>query len=73
MRRAILAESGRAPALTTNGGTSDARFIYRYCPVIEAGLLNATAHQTDERVPVADLLTLARVYRRFIDDYFTRA
>jgi succinyl-diaminopimelate desuccinylase len=72
MSRAVAAETGRAPVLTTNGGTSDARFIYRFCPVIELGLLNATAHQTDERVPVGDLLALTRIYRRFIDDYFSR-
>ena len=72
MSNAVTAVTGHAPALTTNGGTSDARFIYHFCPVIELGLLNATAHQTDERVPVSDLLALARIYRRFIDDYFAR-
>ena len=55
MRAAIRAVTGRTPALTTNGGTSDARFIKDFCPVIEVGLRNATAHQVDERVPVADL------------------
>jgi succinyl-diaminopimelate desuccinylase len=73
MSRAVTAVTGYAPAHTTNGGTSDARFIYRFCPVIELGLLNATAHQTDERVPVADLMALTRIYRRFIDDYFAGA
>jgi succinyl-diaminopimelate desuccinylase len=70
VRAAVVAVTGRAPELTTNGGTSDARFIHKYCPVIELGLLNATVHQVDERVAVADLLTLTRVYRRFIEDYF---
>jgi succinyl-diaminopimelate desuccinylase len=70
MRGAVRAVTGRTPALTTNGGTSDARFIYRHCPVIELGLLNATVHQVDERVPIADLVTLTRIYRRFIEDYF---
>ena len=41
--------------------------------MIELGLLNATAHQVDERVPVADLATLTQIYRRFIDDYFALA
>ncbi len=73
MRGAVQAVTGRAAALTTNGGTSDARFIYRHCPVIELGLVNATVHQVDECVPVADLLTLTQIYRRFIQDYFAAA
>jgi succinyl-diaminopimelate desuccinylase len=70
MREAVTAVTGRTPALTTNGGTSDARFIYRQCPVIELGLVNDTVHQVDERVPVADLIQLTQVYRRFIENYF---
>ncbi len=70
MRGAVQAVTGRPTALTTNGGTSDARFIYKHCPVIELGLVNATVHQTDECVPVADLLALTQIYRRFIQDYF---
>jgi succinyl-diaminopimelate desuccinylase len=70
MRNAVQAVTGRATALTTNGGTSDARFIFRHCPVIELGLVNATVHQVDECVPIADLLTLTQIYRRFIQDYF---
>jgi succinyl-diaminopimelate desuccinylase len=69
-RAAVSAVTGREPALTTNGGTSDARFIYKQCPVIELGLLNATIHQVDERVALADLLELTRIYRKFIADYF---
>jgi len=70
MRAAVEAVTGRAPALTTNGGTSDARFIKDLCPVVEAGLVNATAHQVDECVPLADLATLAAIYRRFLEGYF---
>jgi succinyl-diaminopimelate desuccinylase len=70
MRGAIEAATGRAPALTTNGGTSDARFIKELCPVVEVGLRNATAHQVDEHVPVADLVALTAIYRRFLEDYF---
>jgi succinyl-diaminopimelate desuccinylase len=73
MRVAVQAVTGRAAQLTTNGGTSDARFIFRHCPVIELGLLSATAHQSDERVPIADLEILTRIYRRFIEDYFASA
>jgi succinyl-diaminopimelate desuccinylase len=61
---AVEAETGRRPALTTSGGTSDARFIKAYCPVVEFGLVGRTMHQVDERVPVADLETLTRIYER---------
>ncbi len=70
MVEAVRAVTGRTPALTTGGGTSDARFIQAFCPVIEFGLVNETIHQVDERVAVADLLTLTRVYERFIEGYF---
>ena len=66
---AVEVVTGHAPALTTNGGASDASFIRRLCPVVELGLLNATAHQVDERVPVADLTTLTAIYRRLIEGY----
>jgi succinyl-diaminopimelate desuccinylase len=68
-RRAVEAVTGCAPALSTAGGASDASFIHTYCPVIELGLTNATAHQVDERVPLADLATLTAIYRRFIESY----
>ena len=70
MRAAIRSATGREPALTTSGGTSDARFIKDLCPVVEVGLRNATAHQVDEHVPVADLLALTAIYARFIERYF---
>jgi succinyl-diaminopimelate desuccinylase len=73
MRGAVQAVTGRAAQLTTNGGTSDARFIFRHCPVIELGLVNATVHQVDECVPIADLAVLTGIYRRFIEDYFASA
>jgi succinyl-diaminopimelate desuccinylase len=70
MRAAIEGVTGRAPVLTTDGGTSDARFIKDFCPVVEVGLRNATAHQVDEHVPVADLATLTAIYRAFVETYF---
>ncbi len=70
---AIAAETGLTPERSTNGGTSDARFIKAYCPVIEFGLVHATIHQIDERVPVADVELLTRIYRRFIESYFAGA
>jgi succinyl-diaminopimelate desuccinylase len=67
---AVEAETGRRPALSTGGGTSDARFIKDYCPVVEFGLVGRTMHQVDERVAVADLALLARIYRTFLDRFF---
>lgn len=67
---AIAAETGMTPALSTSGGTSDARFIARHCPVVEFGIVGATMHQTDERVAVADIAALSRVYRRILSDWF---
>jgi succinyl-diaminopimelate desuccinylase len=68
--RAIAETTGRQPALSTSGGTSDARFIKDYCPVVEFGLVNATMHKIDESVATADLVTLTAVYRRILDRYF---
>jgi len=59
--------------LTTGGGTSDARFIQAYCPVIEFGLVNETIHQVDERVPLDDLHQLTAIYERFLAEYFSKA
>ena len=63
LQDAVAATTGRTPRLDTGGGTSDARFIARFCPVAEFGLVSATMHQADERVPVAELRALAGVYR----------
>ncbi len=63
LRAAISAATGVEPALDTGGGTSDARFIARHCPVAEFGLVGSSMHQVDERVPVAELRGLARAYR----------
>jgi succinyl-diaminopimelate desuccinylase len=68
---AIQSETGRQPQLSTSGGTSDARFIRRLCPVAEFGLPNATMHRNDEAAAVEDIRALARIYgnvlRRFFD------
>ena len=59
---AVEGVTGRRPALSTAGGTSDARFIKDYCPVAEFGLVGNTAHKVDEHVAIADLETLTRIY-----------
>jgi succinyl-diaminopimelate desuccinylase len=66
----IKAVTGRAPALSTSGGTSDARFIKDYSPVVEFGLVGQTMHMVDERVSLADLEALTRIYERFLQDWF---
>jgi succinyl-diaminopimelate desuccinylase len=67
---AIAEVTGRQPKLSTTGGTSDARFIKDYCPVLEFGLVGQTMHSVDECTPVADLVSLTAVYRRIIEKYF---
>ncbi|HEX2653597.1 MAG TPA: succinyl-diaminopimelate desuccinylase [Xanthobacteraceae bacterium] len=67
---AVESTTGRKPALSTSGGTSDARFIKNYCPVVEFGLLGQTMHQVDERTAVSELEQLARIYRTILDTYF---
>ncbi|MHC6153379.1 succinyl-diaminopimelate desuccinylase [Bradyrhizobium elkanii] len=67
---AIEEVTGRRPELSTSGGTSDARFISSYCPVIEFGLVGQTMHQVDERTPVADLEKLTKIYRGVLERYF---
>jgi succinyl-diaminopimelate desuccinylase len=67
---AVTEVTGRKPELSTTGGTSDARFITQYCPVVEFGLVGQTMHQVDERVPIADLHALTTIYRKIIDRYF---
>jgi succinyl-diaminopimelate desuccinylase len=65
--------TGRQPELSTSGGTSDARFIKDYGPVIEFGLANQTMHKVDERVPTADLVALTAIYRRILEKYFEQS
>ena len=67
---AVAEVTGKKPALSTTGGTSDARFIKDFCPVVEFGLVGLTMHQTDERVPVSDLVALTKIYRRILEKYF---
>ncbi|MDB5476194.1 MAG: dapE [Phenylobacterium sp.] len=67
---AVAEVTGRAPELSTTGGTSDARFIRALCPVVELGLVGRTMHQVDERAPVAEIQMLQAVYERLIARYF---
>jgi succinyl-diaminopimelate desuccinylase len=66
---AVAEVTGRKPKLSTTGGTSDARFIKDYCPVLEFGLVGQTAHQVDECAPLEELVALTAIYRRIIERY----
>jgi len=67
---AVTDVTGLVPALSTSGGTSDARFIRSLCPVVELGLVGATMHMVNECVPVEQLQALTKLYGRLIDRYF---
>ena len=67
---AATAITGKTPRLSTTGGTSDARFIQRYCPVVEFGLVSLTMHKVDERAAIADINALAEIYGRVLDRFF---
>ena len=67
---AVRSVTGLVPELSTSGGTSDARFIKDYCPVVEFGLVGRTMHKIDERVALADLETLTAIYQRFLESWF---
>lgn len=69
---AVRESFGIAPELATTGGTSDARYIKDYCPVVELGLRNATAHMVDEHCAVEDVRTLARCYTAVLRKYFAQ-
>ena len=71
--QAVERETGRKPELTTTGGTSDARFIKDYCPVIEFGPTNATIHKADECIALGELEGLVRIYGHVLDGYFARS
>jgi succinyl-diaminopimelate desuccinylase len=68
--KAVQAETGITPELSTTGGTSDARFVKDHCPVVEFGLVGRTMHQVDERVEVAQIVALKAIYGRVLREYF---
>jgi succinyl-diaminopimelate desuccinylase len=68
--RACETTLGVKPELSTTGGTSDARFICRMCPVVELGLVGKSMHGIDEHAPEADLRQLTEVYHALIEGFF---
>ena len=73
LSEAVTEATGRTPALSTTGGTSDARFIKDYCPVVEFGLVGKTMHMVDERVALSDLEILTGIYELFLERWFSSA
>ncbi len=69
LQNAVKKVTGLTPELSTSGGTSDARFIKPYCPVVEFGLVGKTAHKTDEHVAVKDVVALTDIYSEIIRVY----
>jgi succinyl-diaminopimelate desuccinylase len=69
LKKAIRTVTGLTAELSTSGGTSDARFIKAYAPVVECGIVGKTAHQTDEHVAVKDVTALAEIYKEVIRTY----
>jgi succinyl-diaminopimelate desuccinylase len=69
---AVERKTGRRPTFSTSGGTSDARFIRAYCPMVEFGLVGATAHMVDEHVAIADLEGLTEIYTAILEAYFSK-
>ena len=70
LAKSVAAVTGMSPELSTGGGTSDARFIKDYCPVIEFGLVGQTMHKVDENTKLADLDVLTAIYLKFLENYF---
>jgi succinyl-diaminopimelate desuccinylase len=68
--KAVEAQTGVVPVLSTSGGTSDARFVKAHCPVVEFGLVGKTMHQVDERVEVVQIEQLKAIYGQILRDYF---
>ncbi|MBS0125857.1 succinyl-diaminopimelate desuccinylase [Thetidibacter halocola] len=68
--KAVEAETGRKPELSTTGGTSDARFVKAHCPVVEFGLVGRRMHGVDEHVAVDEIHRLKAIYGRILRDYF---
>ena len=67
---AIFETTGQHAKLSTSGGTSDARFLKEYCPVIEIGLTNTTAHKANEHANIQDIQALTMIYQKLLEKYF---
>ncbi|MFC5386514.1 succinyl-diaminopimelate desuccinylase [Aquamicrobium segne] len=73
LARTIADRTGKLPQYSTGGGTSDARFIAQYGPVVECGLVGTTMHKADEHISLSDLAGLTAIYSDFMKAFFTSA
>ncbi|MEZ0225516.1 MAG: succinyl-diaminopimelate desuccinylase [Alphaproteobacteria bacterium] len=72
VQKAVKKVTSRDAELSTTGGTSDARFIRSYCPVLEFGITGMTAHKADERVSLSDMTALTEIYTEILKSWFSR-
>jgi len=70
IKSAIFKKTNILADLSTTGGTSDARFISQFCPVVEFGLVGKTMHQINENVLIDDLNLLSEIYYEFLNEIF---
>ena len=70
VKNAIKNKTKILPDLSTSGGTSDARFIAKYCPVVEFGLVGKTMHQINENVSIEDINLLSEIYYQLLNEIF---
>ena len=70
LSQAIIQISNRKVELSTSGGTSDARFISKFCPVVEFGLVGKTMHKVNENVKISDIKKLSEIYENFLNLFF---
>ena len=70
VKNAIKNKTKILPDLSTSGGTSDARFIAKYCPVVEFGLVGKTMHQINENVSIEDINLLSEIYYELLNEIF---
>jgi succinyl-diaminopimelate desuccinylase len=69
--KSVQAQTKIFPSISTSGGTSDARFIQEYCPVVEFGLVGKTMHKTDEHVEIKQIMDLSTIYYKILKSYFS--
>ena len=65
--------TGKRPEMSTTGGTSDARFIQKYCEVAEFGLVGQSMHKVDEHAMVEDIENLSKIYSEVLSGYFNHS
>jgi len=70
LQKAIFNKTKIEAKLSTFGGTSDGRFIAKYCPVVEFGLVGRSMHQVNERIKIEEFSLLTEIFQEFIDNYF---